>query len=179
MSLASEKTSMLKVSLDCAPGQSVTSNAVEVGMPVKFRKDISLLITELEMANSMRLRALWLEHIGTTASLRLRPSMMRPVLAYKIQEHAYGGLRTQTDRQIQTVLKSLKPGSRDAGEASSRFKVGTRIVREWKGKTYEVIIVPDGYQYEGEIFKSLSPIANLITGTRWSGPAFFKTKLRD
>ena len=139
---------------------------------------ISAVLAELPKANSKRLREFWLEHLGTPASLKLRPSMMRPVLAYKIQEHAYGGLRPETQRQLRSVLESLKPGSRKAGEASSRFKAGTRIVREWKGKTHEVTITSDGYRYDGETYQSLSPIANLITGSRWSGPAFFGTKLK-
>jgi hypothetical protein len=104
---------------------------------------------------------------------------MRPVLAFKIQEHAYGGLRPETEKQLKNLLKSLKPGSRQAGEASSRFMAGTRIVREWKGETYEVTITPDGYRHDGILYTSLSPIANLITGSRWSGPAFFGTKLKE
>ena len=49
---------------------------------------------------------------------------MRPVLAYKIQEHAYGGLRPETQGQLRDVLKRLKPGCRNVEEASSRFKAG-------------------------------------------------------
>jgi hypothetical protein len=141
--------------------------------------DVPALIADLPSANSKRLRELWLEHLGRPASMKLRPSIMRPVLAYKIQEHAYGGLRPETERQLRNLLKSLKPGSRQAEEASSRFMAGTRIVREWKGQTYEVTITPDGYRYDGILYKSLSPIANLITGSRWSGPAFFGTKLKE
>jgi hypothetical protein len=145
----------------------------------KQKTDVPALIADLPRANSKRLRELWLEHVGTPASLRLRPSIMRPVLAYKIQEQAYGGLKPEAERQLRNVLRGFKPGSRQAGEASSRFMVGTRIVREWKGATYEVTITPDGYRHDGILYKSLSPIANLITGSRWSGPAFFGTKLKE
>jgi hypothetical protein len=166
--------------LDCLPEQSVTVTAArEVGMTVKQKPDISELLVDLPRANSKRLRELWLEHIGRPASLRLRPSIMRPVLAYKIQEHAYGGLRPDIEKQLKSLLKRLTPGSRQAEEASSRFMAGTRIVREWKGATYEVTITPEGYRHNGILYKSLSPIANLITGSRWSGPAFFGTKLKE
>lgn len=144
-----------------------------------LQTEVSALIAELPQAKSERLRELWLEHIGRPASLRLRPSMMRPVLAYKIQEQVYGGLRPETERQLRNLLKGLKPGSRQAAEARSRFKAGTRIVREWQGKTHEVTITPDGYRYDGEIYKILSPIANRITGSGWSGPVFFGTKLKE
>jgi hypothetical protein len=151
----------------------------EVGMMANQKTDVPALIADLPRANSKRLRELWLEHIGRPASLRVRPSLMRPVLAYKIQEHAYGGLRPETERQLKNLLRSLKPSSRLAGEASSRFMAGTRIVREWKGATYEVTVTPEGYRHDGILYKSLSPIANLITGSRWSGPAFFGTKLKE
>jgi hypothetical protein len=61
-------------------------------------------------------------------------------------------------------------------EVPRRFRHGTRIVREWKGKVHEVTITDGGFEYEGETFRSLSPIACRITGTHWSGPAFFGTK---
>jgi hypothetical protein len=49
-------------------------------------------------------------------------------------------------------------------------------VREWKGKVHEVLINANGFEYLGETYKSLSPIACRITGTHWSGPAFFGTR---
>jgi hypothetical protein len=45
-----------------------------------------------------------------------------------------------------------------------------------EGEVHEVSVTPEGYEYRGDIYKSLSPIANRITGTRWSGPAFFGAK---
>jgi hypothetical protein len=53
---------------------------------------------------------------------------------------------------------------------------GTRIIREWQGLVYEVMVTDGGYVWEGQTYKSLSPIATTITGTRWSGPKFFGIK---
>ncbi len=50
---------------------------------------------------------------------------------------------------------------------------GTKLVREFKGKRYTVIVLNDGYEFNGEKYKSLSAIANKITGTRWNGKKFF------
>lgn len=50
---------------------------------------------------------------------------------------------------------------------------GTKLVREFKGKRYIVIVLNDGYEFNGEKYKSLSAIANKITGTRWNGKKFF------
>ena len=50
---------------------------------------------------------------------------------------------------------------------------GTKLVREFKGKRYTVIVLNDGYEFNGKKYKSLSAIANKITGTRWNGKKFF------
>ena len=49
----------------------------------------------------------------------------------------------------------------------------TKLVREFKGKRYTVIVLNDGYEFNGKKYKSLSAIANKITGTRWNGKKFF------
>jgi len=54
-----------------------------------------------------------------------------------------------------------------------RIRPGARLIREWQGETYKVMVVEDGFVYQGNRYKSLSEIARLITGTRWSGPRFF------
>lgn len=58
----------------------------------------------------------------------------------------------------------------------SAIKPGTRLVRVWQGKRYNVIIRATGYEFDGKIFKSLSQIASDITGTRWNGWVFFGLK---
>lgn len=53
---------------------------------------------------------------------------------------------------------------------------GTRLIREWQGVTHEVTVLDQGFSYQGELFRSLSQIAEIITGTHWSGPRFFGLK---
>lgn len=101
---------------------------------------------------------------------------MRHVLAFRIQERAYGGHSPDTPRRLQEIAKGLSSGSRAPEEATNRYKEGTRIIREWGGRTQEVVISAAGYEYQGSTYRSLSPIATKITATRWSGPAFFGTK---
>jgi hypothetical protein len=104
---------------------------------------------------------------------------MRPILAFRIQERAHGGLSTETKDRLRQVMGSLEPQRRSPKEARNRFKPGTRLIREWREKTHEVILTGDGYDYLGKRYKSLSPIACDITGTHWSGPAFFGTKKKE
>jgi Protein of unknown function (DUF2924) len=69
---------------------------------------------------------------------------------------------------------------KQTGEAAKRFrpqlKPGTRLIREWQGRTYEVAVLDDGLSWQGTHFRSLSAIARKITGTAWSGPLFFGLK---
>jgi hypothetical protein len=55
------------------------------------------------------------------------------------------------------------------------YKPGTRLIREWRGQTHEVTVLDEGYEWQGVRYRSLSPIARAITGSRWSGPRFFGT----
>jgi Protein of unknown function (DUF2924) len=139
---------------------------------------ITALVHSLPTLPKERLVALWEENFGKVPG-RIRPELMRPILAFRIQERAYGGLSTETRDRLRQVTESLEPKRRSHNEAHNRFKPGTRLVREWKGKTHEVILVDGGYDYLGKKYKSLSPIACQITGTRWSGPAFFGTRKKE
>jgi hypothetical protein len=98
---------------------------------------------------------------------------MLPVLAFRVQELAHGGLKPETEAKLRAATASEPPGQ---NHTKPRFKAGTRLVREWNGKGHEVLITADGFEYLGETYKSLSLIACRITGTHWSGPAFFGTK---
>ena len=112
----------------------------------------------------------WQAQFGAPPPPRLRMELMRPVLVYRIQENAYGLSAPQRKGTIQGLASD---GNR------RRFKTGTKIIREWKGQLHEVAVTAEGYVYNGEVYKSLSPIAFRITGTKWSGPAFFGTKAKE
>nr|WP_281376828.1 DUF2924 domain-containing protein [Edaphobacter lichenicola] len=132
------------------------------------------MLVKLPSLNRPRLRELWQKSFNRPASPRLRRELMTPILAFRIQELAHGGLKPETRAKLQEITSSLN--AKGQNDARQRFKAGTRLVREWKGKVHEVTITADGFEYQGETYKSLSQIACLITGTHWSGPAFFGTK---
>jgi hypothetical protein len=134
----------------------------------------SELLKQLPSLDRTGLLDLWHKSFGRPASPGLRRELMVPILAFRIQELAHGGLKPETNAKLQEITCSLNP--RGQNDARQRFKSGTRLVREWKGKVHEVTITTDGFEYQGETYKSLSPIACRITGTHWSGPAFFGTK---
>ena len=102
----------------------------------------------------------------------MRRNHMVPILAYRAQEKAFGGLKESTVR----MLRELALGNASKSQPIYRPKTGTRYVREHNGKLHEVTVLDDGFEYEGESYRSLTEIAKAITGTKWSGPAFFGLK---
>jgi hypothetical protein len=101
------------------------------------------------------------------------PDLLRRSVAYRIQEKAYGGLSHQTQRLLGQMMKqfSAKPDGKIV--LPRRIKPGSVLVREWKGKSHRVMVLAEGFAYDGKAFTNLSEIAVLITGTRWNGPRFF------
>jgi hypothetical protein len=122
------------------------------------------------------LQSLWQGLFARLPNPALRREVLIPILAYRLQEQEFGGLRNSLKKQ----LVNLAGIGRNSGIEPNllRPKPGTRFVREWKGKLHEVSVLPDGYEYNDQSFGSLSEIARLITGTRWSGPAFFGLRVR-
>ena len=96
-------------------------------------------------------------------------------LAYRLQELAYGGLKTATVKRLQQLGEQLDGGKVRvrSRRADDRPVAGTRLIREWQGTPYEVIVQPDHFEYLGTRYKSLSSVARAITGTIWNGWAFF------
>jgi hypothetical protein len=101
------------------------------------------------------------------------PDLLRRSIAHRIQEKAYGGLPASTRRLLDHLVKAALAKPNGRLELPRRIKPGSELVRTWKGKTYRVMVMADGFAYDGERFASLSEIATGITGTKWNGPRFF------
>jgi len=122
------------------------------------------------------LRQQWRGLYKTEASRHLSRELLVRAVAYRMQEVALGGLRPEPQRQLRRIAQEFK----DTGEATIRarpeLKPGTRLVREWQGRTYDVFVLDEGFSWQGTRYRSLSAIARQITGTPWSGPLFFGLK---
>lgn len=103
-------------------------------------------------------------------------------LAYRIQEIAYGGLSEDAHEKMSAVLKRhgydengvpARSGDRRVSSGRGMPVIGSKIVREWNGKRYEVIALRDGFEFEGRKYRSLTAIVKAITGTHWNGRKFF------
>ncbi len=95
--------------------------------------------------------------------------------AYQLQVKAFGGLKPTMRRRLRQATGRAERSAPATiiVNKSKRPSPGTRLLREWHGKTHTVEVVASGFVYKGEAYKSLSQVARSITGTRWSGPRFF------
>jgi hypothetical protein len=139
--------------------------------------DIPAQIARLPTLSRRQLLEMWQKLYRRPAPPGIRRELMVPFLAYRMQENVYGGLKASTRAELRRIARDLdKPTGSTEVRTRQRLKPGTRIVREWRGKTHEVSVTESGFEYGGRNYRSLSQIATQITGTRWSGPAFFGLK---
>jgi hypothetical protein len=118
------------------------------------------------------LRLAWRKLHRTGPPLGLSRDLMIRALATKLQEHNYGGPSLALRRRLQTLAGEFEKGvlSFDPGTV---LKTGATLVRRWRGHTHTVLVREDGFEYEGQHYRSLTVIAERITGAHWSGPRFF------
>jgi hypothetical protein len=124
------------------------------------------------------LRAKWLELKGSPLPRFMRRRLMTLAVAHAIQEAAYGGLDRTTQRQLDALVAQIVPSGQKPPPKPNKIKLGTRLIREWQGRTHEVIAVEGGFTWSGARYRSLSVIARRITGSRWNGWVFFGLKRR-
>jgi hypothetical protein len=141
--------------------------------------EITAEIARLATLSRPELVDLWHKLYGRVAPPGIRRTVLVPFLAYRLQEKAYGGLKPSTCTELRRIARALEKGSYPAGTTlRPRIKAGTRILRQWKGKSIEVTVTESGFECGRKNYRSLSQIARKITGTRWSGPAFFGLRSR-
>lgn len=112
-------------------------------------------------------------------NLRWKGAVSRRLLeysaGYQLQVKAFGGLRPAVRRKLQRQTESNGRAVKSAQmpAPSKALSPGARLVREWHGVTHTVEVLDNGFRYDGETYRSLSKVAAVITGARWSGPRFF------
>lgn len=100
-------------------------------------------------------------------------SLLSRLLAQRIQEKCHGRLPAEIERKLLAIANGQKVAQAPPTVAVSD---GTRFIREWQGRTVEVLAIGDGFEWNGQRYGSLSKIAREVTGTHQSGPRFFGLK---
>ncbi|WP_310469053.1 DUF2924 domain-containing protein [Sphingomonas sp.] len=133
-------------------------------------------LAQLPSMSPAQLRALWRECWRRPAP-EIGTDLLRRGIAWKLQSRVHGDLPNGIGRTIDSSAERLRRGEELTGRSPS-LRAGSRLVREWRGKTHQVIVLDDGFEHEGRRYSSLTQIASAITGVRWSGPVFFGVKKR-
>lgn len=113
----------------------------------------------------------WARRFGVLAPA-LSTELLRLGIGYKLQEARSGGI----SRGTRTLLRQVAMRSGEGAEKKPmprKLTPGTRLVRDWRGQAHTVIVLNDGFEYDGKHWKSLTAIAKAITGNQWNGPLFF------
>ena len=122
------------------------------------------------------LRQQWRGLCKTQAPPNLSRELLVRAVAHRMQELALGGLRPEQQRQLLRIAQQFKQTGEATIRARPELKPGTRLMREWRGRTYDVLVLDDGFSWQNTRYRSLSALARKITGTAWSGPLFFGLK---
>ena len=130
------------------------------------------------------LRARWQSVFQRPPPAHLTRHLLFAVIAYRLQADRFGDLDHETKQVLDgTVAKETGPAT-SARLASFDQKrtaptPGTVLVREWDRQSQRVMVLADGFSWNGRTFDSLSKVAFAITGTRWNGPRFFGLRDRE
>jgi hypothetical protein len=147
-----------------------------------FHDTVEDEIARLRGLEFRQLQARWQSVTGREAPPHLPRHLLFAMIAYRIQAEAYGDLDADTLRLLNKV-RSVRSGAEitpltDVFDQRRReLSPGTVLTREWNHQHHRVMVVADGFAWEGRTYDSLSKIAHAITGTKWNGPRFFG--LRD
>lgn len=122
------------------------------------------------------LSRLWRELFDEARPSKLRKDLTISILSYRLQERAYRPLNARDRSRLIKLAYAFETNADVKSASVPRLRPGTRLVRQGGNQVHLVNVESHGYEYKGGRYKSLSQIARLITGTRWSGPLFFGIK---
>ena len=115
----------------------------------------------------------WKTHYRCDPPKGISQRFLVRALAYAMQAKRYGGLKPATERRLKKIAEGSHESRYGGRRTIPQLPPGTRYIREWHGVTHVVEVVEGGLVWNGERHRSLSAIAQAITGAHWSGPRFF------
>jgi hypothetical protein len=127
-------------------------------------------IAGLADRSTQELRRAWRTLYHTGPPLGLSRDLIIRGLADQLQQRAHGGPSRALQRRLRVLAAEFEKGSFDPGIVP---KTGATLMRQWRGHTHTVLVREDGFEYDGQRYRSLTVIAERITGAHWSGPRFF------
>jgi hypothetical protein len=135
------------------------------------------LLRKLASLRSLPIRQLkqqWRSLYSSEPPHRVSRELLTRAVAYRIQEQVLKGLKPSTRRLLERLASDARVGRPlTLSSCAPPASVGTVLMRDWQGIAHEVKVLDRGVLYKRKRYRSLSEVARLITGSRWSGPLFF------
>lgn len=122
-----------------------------------------------------QLRAAWRETFRQPPP-DISSELLARAIAWRLQERRHGGLPASVSRELAKAADRLRKTGEVASTHDISLKPGTRLVRSWHGRTINVLVTEDGFEFDGRCYRSLTHLSSEVTGTHWSGPRFFGLK---
>ena len=137
--------------------------------------ECELSIDHVLAMSSEQLSRTWRNAVGKPAPVNLSKVLSARFLAYRLQVTRHGDLAKDAVRLLDGIADDLAAGKTPdiKPPAERRLKPGTVLIREYQGFHHKVIVMEEGYAWQGGTFASLSSAAKAITGTNWNGNTFF------
>jgi hypothetical protein len=134
--------------------------------------EVACQVAGLAQRSTQDLRVAWRQLHRTGPPLGLSRDLLIRALANQLQERIYGGVSRALRRRLQSLAGASDKAAM-AVDPGLVLKAGTTLVRQWRGHTHTVLVHNDGFEHEGQRYRSLTAIAERITEAHWSGPRFF------
>jgi Protein of unknown function (DUF2924) len=150
---------------------------VKIGPAIPDRKSIDIEVARLRDLDVGALRARWQTVFGRQPPPHLPRHLLFHILAYRLQADRLSELDADSRRLLDRIGSGASDETdrlaADLNRTRTELKPGTLLTREWDGHPQRVMVLADGFSWNGTTYPSLSKVAFAITGTRWSGPRFF------
>jgi len=158
-----------------APASEPTPSAGIGPKGVFGNSELEKRLSEIPHLGMDALRATWAGIYGRSPPKFMSRRLLEFAAAYDAQAKVYGGLTPAIRRRLlqATPARSDPPAEAPRRKPRAALALGSRLVRDWHGRSHTVEVIEGGFAYAGRRYHSLSEIARVITGVRWSGPRFF------
>ena len=130
-------------------------------------------LADIAVLDTAVLRTEWRQLYRATPPNRIGRDLLLLGVAWKMQERDHGGLGAAARRRLADLAQTIERDGDVTRNRVAQLKPGAKLVREWRGATHTVTVLEDGFDWNGRNWRSLSAIAQQITGGHWSGPRFF------
>lgn len=128
------------------------------------KQQIEVSLESVLLMDRDALVAEWQSLFPSSSTKQLTVDFMRQAIGWQLQAQKLGGLDAKTRKLLLSGL------------AEEVFPAGTQLIRKWQALTHQVTVLDKGFNYQNKMYRSLSAIARVITGTSWNGRVFFGVK---